>query len=69
MEEIIKLKITTHSGEEDIVEVVEYNSADLAKSLNDIDVQSIAIGDHVYSRIDVKNVKPTPLEILSENDI
>lgn len=69
MEETIKLNITTHSGEEDIVEVDEYNSADLAKSLNDIDVQSIAIGDHVYSRIDVKNVKPVPLETLAENDI
>lgn len=62
MSETIKLNVTTHSGDDDIVEVTEYNSDNLAESLNDIDIQSIAIGDHVYARIDVKNVKPVPTE-------
>lgn len=55
----MKLKITTHSGvDEDIVEVEEYNAEDMAEKRNDTDIEAIAIGDNVYSRIDLKNIKP-----------
>lgn len=55
---MIKLKVTTHSGDEDIVAVKEYSASDLAKQMNDNEVHSIVIGDMIYSRIDLKNVKP-----------
>ncbi|GAB2561195.1 hypothetical protein [Gracilibacillus alcaliphilus] len=55
---MVKLNITTHSGDDDIVEVEEYSAVEIAKQVNDHDIHAIAIGDIVYSRIDVKNIKP-----------
>ena len=54
---MIKLEISTHSGDSDIVEVDEYNALDVVEKLNDNETQAIAFGDNVYSRIDIKNVK------------
>lgn len=54
---MIKLEISTHSGDSDIVEVDEYNALEVADKLNDNETQAIAFGDNVYSRIDIKNVK------------
>lgn len=54
---MIKLEISTHSGDTDIVEVDEYNALDVAEKLNDNDTQALAFGDNVYSRIDIKNIK------------
>ena len=55
---MIKLEISTHSGDIDIVEVDEYSANSVAEQLNNNDVQAVVFGDNVYSRIDVKNVKP-----------
>lgn len=55
---MIKLNVTTHSGADDIVEVKSYNAKDMAEQMNDNDIQAIAIGENVYSRIDLKNIKP-----------
>ena len=55
---MIKLEISTHSGDLDIVEVVEYSAVEVAEQLNNSEVQAVVFGDNVYSRIDVKNVKP-----------
>lgn len=54
---MIKINITTHSGESDILEVEEFNAKELADMLNDNDVQSIPVGGNVYSRIDIRNVR------------
>lgn len=55
----MKLEITTHSSNEvDIVEVESYDSEKVADQLNDNDIHAIAIGNNVYSRIDIKNIKP-----------
>ena len=54
---MIKLEISTHSGDSDTVEVEEYNALDVVEKLNDNETQAIAFGDNVYSRIDIKNVK------------
>lgn len=54
---MIELEVSTHSGDKDIVEVREYNSEDLAERLNDNDIQAVSLGDNVYSRIDIKNVR------------
>ena len=61
---MIKLEISTHSGEIDIVEVDEYSADSVAEQLNNSEVQAVVFGDNVYSRIDVKNVKP----VLNEPD-
>lgn len=54
----ITIKVTTHSGDEDILTVDEFNPAEINDQLNDNELQSILIADHIYSRIDVKNIKP-----------
>lgn len=54
---MIKLEISTHSGDSDIVEVDEYNALEVVEKLNDNETQAIAFGDNVYSRIDIKNIK------------
>ena len=55
---MIKLEISTHSGDIDVVEVVEYSANSVAEQLNNSELQAVVFGDNVYSRIDVKNVKP-----------
>ena len=55
---MIKLEISTHSGDVDIVEVDEYDAEDITEKRNDSTIESIAIGNHSYSRIDIKNIKP-----------
>jgi len=54
----ITIKVTTHSGDEDILTVDEFDPVEINDQLNDNELQSILIGDHIYSRIDVKNIKP-----------
>lgn len=54
----MKINVTTHSGADDIVEVENYDAESLAAQLNDNQIHAIAIGNNVYSRIDIKNVKP-----------
>lgn len=54
----MKLHVTTHSGEEDIIEVVSYDAEKITSMRNDNTIESIQIGDYSYSRIDIKNIKP-----------
>lgn len=54
---MIKLEISTHSGDVDIVEVEEYNADELESKLNDHEIYAIKMGSNIYSRIDVKNIK------------
>ncbi len=55
---MIKLKIKTHSGSEFEVEVQDYNAAEVNEKLNRNDVNTVAFGDIIVSRIDVKSVVP-----------
>ena len=54
----MSLKVTTHSGDEDNVQVTDYNSLEMVEKMNDENIQGIAIGNNVYSRIDLKSIKP-----------
>jgi len=54
---LIKLEITTHSGDLDIIEVKEYDADKLNDLRNNNEIESILIGENSYSRIDLKNVK------------
>jgi hypothetical protein len=55
---MIQLRVTTHSGEDDVVEVESYDPIQLNEKINDYQIQSILLGKNLYSRIDLKNVKP-----------
>lgn len=68
---MIKLKISTHSGTEVEVEVEEYNPQELASELNDNQNGSaIALGEIIFSKIDVKQVVPVKDEMKeSEQEI
>ena len=54
---MIKLEITTHSGDLDIIEVEEFNPEKLNDLRNNSEIESILIGENSYSRIDLKNIK------------
>lgn len=56
-EPMIKLEVSTHSGDTDIIEVEEYDVDEITSKRNDSTLESIAIGIHSYSRIDLKNIK------------
>lgn len=54
-----KIKIETHEGTSDIVEVSEYDAVKIAAEINDSqDEHVIAFGDYIYSKINIKTIKP-----------
>jgi hypothetical protein len=63
---MIKLKIKTHSGSEFEVEVQNYNAAEVNEKLNRNDVNTVAFGDIIVSRIDVKSVVPVEVPPIEE---
>ena len=54
---MIKLEISTHSGSVDVVKVENFCARDVEERLNTSEVQAIAFGDNVYSKIDIKNIR------------
>jgi len=52
------LKIITHSGGEYEVTVEEYDASQVNTDLNDNQINTVAFGDVILSRIDVKAVVP-----------
>lgn len=53
-----KLEVSTHTGDIDVLQVKDYDPDDILQKLNDMEVQAIKIADNIYSRIDIKNIKP-----------
>lgn len=54
---MVKLEVSTHSGETDVIEVEEYDAEEMTELRNGED-EAITIGNYSFSRIDIKNVKP-----------
>lgn len=52
----MKLKVITHSGIDDSVEVTEYNPKQMILDLNNNEIHTILIGRKIYSRIDIKYI-------------
>lgn len=52
------LEITTHSGRNDEVEVENFNIQAIHEQTNDQSLNTIVIGDKLYSRIDIKYIGP-----------
>lgn len=55
---MIKLEIRTHSGDIDVVEVDNYSPADVIQELENNDIYHIVFGNNIYSKIDIKSIKP-----------
>lgn len=53
---MIKVRVTTHSGKDDIIELDVYDAVAINEQRNDPEVQGILIGQNSYSRIDLKNI-------------
>lgn len=54
-----KLEIETHDGNTDIAEVEKYNALEVANAINDSQNEHvIAFGDYIYSKINIKSIKP-----------
>lgn len=52
----MKIRVTTHSGEDDIIEVEEYNAEEITAKRNNNEIQAIQLGNASYSKIDIKNI-------------
>jgi len=55
---MVKLKIETHDGNSYEVEVEKYNAVDLNDKLNNVECNTVVLGDLVISKINVKSVRP-----------
>jgi hypothetical protein len=54
----MKLQILTHDGKEYNVDIENYDPVVLNSQLNDNQVNTVLIGDKIFSRISVKEVIP-----------
>lgn len=54
---MVKLQLSTHSGEVDILEVQNYNPNELAEKINDNNINVIVLAKNIYSKIDIKHIK------------
>lgn len=66
---MFKLKITTHSGAEYVTEVDEYTPSTINEQLNKNEINTVAFGDIIVSRIDVKSVVPVEVRPSEEPTI
>lgn len=53
---MIKLKVSTHSGTEDIIEVSEYDPVKIFNELKNQEGYHILLGENIYSKIDIKTI-------------
>lgn len=58
-----QIEVTTHSGDTEVVDVETYNAAELVQEINNKnDEHVIALGNSIYSKIDIKSIKPVTAE-------
>lgn len=56
------IRVVTHSGEDVILQVVEFDADKLAEDMNNNDIIGISLGGAAFSRIDIKLAIPVTLE-------
>lgn len=54
----MKIRVVTHSNEERMVEVTDYDPISISQTINARDDLTIVIGDRIFSTIDVKLIEP-----------
>lgn len=53
----MRLRIERHSTEDaEFVEVVDYSATDINDKINDNSINTLVIGEKIFSRIDIKYV-------------
>jgi hypothetical protein len=52
------LRVLTHSGQDLQIEVDSYDPVVLNEQLNSNEVHTVLIGNHIFSKIDIKLVVP-----------
>lgn len=57
---MIKLKVETHDNKDYVIDIENYDPIILNDQLNNNELNTVALGDLVISRINVKLVKPIP---------
>lgn len=55
------LRVLTHSGEDLVITVDTYDATNFEMKLNDNTLNAVKIGDTLFSRIDLKLIKPLPV--------
>ena len=54
----MNIQVITHSGSEDVVFVDDYNPIEINEQINNSENITILLGQNIYSRIDIKSIKP-----------
>ncbi|MFC0271136.1 hypothetical protein ACFFIX_06680 [Metabacillus herbersteinensis] len=57
----MNLQVITHSGQDKLIEVVEYDPVILNDQINNNEINTILIGNEIFSRIDIKYVGPAQI--------
>ncbi|MFL2116268.1 hypothetical protein ACEN4P_01400 [Marinilactibacillus psychrotolerans] len=58
-----QIEVTTHSGDTEVVDVETYNATELVQEINNKnDEHVIALGNSIYSKIDIKSIKPVTVK-------
>lgn len=62
------IEIHTHSGHHLQAEVEQYNAVELNDQINNHELNTIVIGNRIFSRIDIKYVSPVEEPAPAEPD-
>lgn len=52
-----KIEVSTHSGDVNTIEIDDYDARKITEMRNDSTIEAITLGNHSYSRIDIKNIR------------
>lgn len=62
------IEVETHDGKKNIIEVEEYNALEVAENINNSQEEHvIAFGDYIFSKINIKTIKPAIEEVTEVN--
>ena len=58
----MKLNVVTHSGQDLIIEDPMYDPAALNEQLNNNEINTVLIGNTIFSKIDIKLISPIQVQ-------
>lgn len=53
---MMKVRVTTHSGDDEIYKVESIDLEEITEQRNDDDIQAIQISNASFAKIDIKNI-------------
>jgi hypothetical protein len=60
----MRVKVERYNGQDEILETETFDSVDIAQQMNSSEILGIAIGNQVFSRIDIKHAKVIEEEVI-----